>query len=348
MRLFMHSFKKARIFVTIIFLGLFVIYSPAFESESGNSIPSAIANQKKQPRIAAASLEEVVEDTAQPGLESSRLFPIKPALVQKDEQDAFIRELVAVQWRPGDLIYMYVILPKGVRNPPVVIYLYGYPSELDRFKNNQYCKALTEGGVAAAGFCSALTGHRYKNRPMKEWFVSELQEAIVVTVHDIQMTLDYLTDRNDLDVSRMGIFGQGSGGTIAILAAALDSRIRALDVINPWGSWANWMQGSALIPDEERDNYLKPDFLSRIAKLDPIEWLPKITDKPVRLQMIMSDPVNPEICLREILKHAPAKAIINQYQDTNTHAESYKNKSFFDWIKTMIANPGFTPNGAPQ
>src|ERR1022692_4628664 len=76
------------------------------------------------------------------------------------------------------------------------------------------------------GFVSALTGQRYHDRPMKEWFVSELPEALGSSVHDVQMILNYLADRNDLDMTRVGMYGQGSGGTIAILAASADPRLK--------------------------------------------------------------------------------------------------------------------------
>jgi hypothetical protein len=52
---------------------------------------------------------------------------------------------------------------------------------------------------------SALNGHRYTYRPMKQWFVSELQEALGSSVHDVQMILNYLSTRDDLDMSRVGM-----------------------------------------------------------------------------------------------------------------------------------------------
>ncbi|MBN2241519.1 MAG: alpha/beta hydrolase [Acidobacteria bacterium] len=284
-------------------------------------------------------MSEVVEDTTRLSLEGSRLFPIEPVLVQKDEGDTFTRELLSVQWRPRDPIYLYVIRPRDVPSPPVVLYSYSYPSELDRFKNDRFCRAVTEGGLAAVGFTPALTGHRYKNRPMKEWFVSELQEALVVTVHDVLMVMDYLVERGDLDASRTGFFGQGSGGTIAILAAALDPRIRVLDVINPWGDWGNWMRESGIIPETEREDFLKEDYLSKIAALDPVGWLPKLENKQVRLQLIQSDPVNPGPSLRRIAQSAQPGAVVQFFADTRAHADHLKNSSLFDWIKDKLCDP---------
>lgn len=77
-----------------------------------------------------------------------------------------------------DLIYLSVTLPKNVKSPPGILYLYGYPSETDRFRDENFSRLLIRNGTAAIGFVSALTGHRYHDRPMKEWFISELEEAL--------------------------------------------------------------------------------------------------------------------------------------------------------------------------
>jgi hypothetical protein len=90
---------------------------------------------------------------------------------------------------------LYVIRPSHIEKPPVVLYLYSYPSDTHRFLDNAYCQRVTGDGFAAVGFVSALTGQRYHGRPMKQWFVSELQESLVLSVHDVQMVLNYLARR---------------------------------------------------------------------------------------------------------------------------------------------------------
>src|SRR5208282_4573863 len=51
------------------------------------------------------------------------------------------------------------------KNPPVILYLYSYPFENDRFLNPEFGKFLTKNGFAAVGFASALTGQRYHPAP---------------------------------------------------------------------------------------------------------------------------------------------------------------------------------------
>ena len=75
----------------------------------------------------------------------------------------------------------------------------------------------------------------------------------------------------DLDMSRVGMFGERSGGSIGILAAAVDPRIKVLDVLNPWGDWPEWMTKSTRIPEDEGPNCVKPEFLKKFSDL--ILWI---------------------------------------------------------------------------
>jgi hypothetical protein len=259
-----------------------------------------------------------------------------PLVGQKEDRPLFTRELLQVKWRFGDPIDLYVIRPKGVANPPVVLYLYTYPSETDRFRNDAFCSDATRNGFAAVGFVSALNGQRYQGRPMKQWFVSELQEALVSSVHDVQMVLNYLEARGDLDTSHVAMFGEGSGGTIAILSAATDSRIKAIDVLDPWGDWPDWMAGSPLIPDSERPNYVKPEFLKQIAPHDPVVWLPQLTTPQIRIQQVMDDGVTPKVAKQRIESAVPKNAQIVQYETTPEFYRAVSGGRLFQWMKDQI------------
>ena len=245
-------------------------------------------------------------------------------------------ELIQVKWRRGDPIDLYVIRPKAVAKPPAILYLYSYPSETDRFRNDDYCARVTRDGFAAIGFVSALTGHRYQNRPMKQWFVSELQEALGSSVHDVQMILNYLATRGDLDMSRIGMFGVGSGGTIAILAAAADPRIKTIDVIDPWGDWPDWMAKSSLIPEVERPRYLTPEFLQKVAPLDPVKWLPQLTSQRIRLQQVLDDSVTPKVVQQRIRKAAPRTAQRITFHTTRQFSGTESGDRLLQWVKNQV------------
>jgi hypothetical protein len=288
-------------------------------------------------------------------LQGSDLRPDSPLIGQTDEFPEFTRELVRVQWRDADPIDLYIVRPKGASRPPVVFYLYGYPREAVRFLDPAFCKTVTKNGYAAIGFSSMLTGQRYHDVPMKEWFVSDLQHSLVGTTHDVQMALNYLSGRGDFDMSRVGIFGEGSGGTIALLAASIDPRIRAVDVLDPWGDWPSWLTGSRVVPQTERADYTSPDFLNAVAPLDPVDLLPKLNSARLRVQQSLWDSGEIPVASRERIAAAvPAGAQLAQYRDIHDYSEKVgMNGKMLDWMHTSLApgadrSPASSGTVAPQ
>ncbi len=261
--------------------------------------------------------------------------PVPPMVSQFPE---FTRDFVQLTWRPWDIIDLYVVKPKGVKNPPVILYLYSFPSETDRFRGDEFAKAATKNGFAAVGFVSALTGPRFHDRPMKEWFVSELQEALVTSVHDVQLILNYLDKRGDLDMTRVGMFGDGSGASIAILAASVDPRIKALDLFDPWGDWSDWIKYTKFIQiEDERTAYLKPEFLKKVENLDPVNYLPQLKTQRMRVQYLDTDKVTPQPARLRMEAAAAPNAKLVHYANPKEFMESEgKDGEMFDWLKEQL------------
>lgn len=308
-----------------LMLALFLKGSPAQATP-----PVAATSAGKQPRSAPQ------EDWTSLSLSSSHLQPQPPIRLETSTLSTFTRELVCLQWRALDPIHLYIIRPKGVQKPPVALFLYSYPGDTTRFLNNGYCERAVSNGYAIVGFDTALTGERYRMRPMREWFVSELQEALASSVHDVQLILNYLTSRQDFDRNRVGIFGQGSGGAIAILAAATDPRIRAVDLLTPWCDWSQWLAKSPFIPSSERPRYLEATFQKKIAGYDPCLWLPRLQSRSVRLMLVKEDAVTPASCQERLAKAAPAKTSVLRYETASALFGAVSGGRMFVWMGEQL------------
>ena len=282
--------------------------------------------------------QTIQEDWSSLQIGVSKLEPQPPLLAQTDEGESFTRSLLQLQWRPGDPLDLYVILPKNVTKPPAVLYLYGYLDDTDRFKDNRWCERATRGGVAAIGFVSAMSGHRFQNRPMEQWFVSELQESLGSTVHDVHFILDYLAQRGDIDMNRVGMFGQSSGGAIALLAAAADSRIKVVDTLDPWGDWPVWLAKSPVPKDDPNhtDFAAKPEFVKKVETLDPVKWLPTLTSTRVRIQQVMENEATPDTCKDALRQAAPKQAEVVRFDHLSDLAAASSGGRLFDWIKDAL------------
>jgi hypothetical protein len=163
------------------------------------------------------------------------------------------------------------------------------------------------------------------------------------------MILDYLAARKDFDMTKVGMFGQGSGATIAILAAATDQRIKAIDVLDPWGDWPDWMAQSKRIPEEERPNFVRPEFLKRVAPFDPLVWLGKLKSRPMRLQDATYERDTPQVAKRLMEEALPRTAQIVRYEDVKAFNEkAVAEGKMVNWIKDQVKatppeHPGKTP-----
>jgi hypothetical protein len=150
------------------------------------------------------TLPRTVEDWTVLTLDKSDLKMMPPTPGEMDKLEKYTRERWQVQWRDLDPIDLYVIKPTGVEHPPVILYLYSEETATKQpFINDGWCQRATSQGFAAVGFVPALTEDRFQMRPMKQWFISELQESLVTTTHDVQMVLNYLALRQDIDVSHV-------------------------------------------------------------------------------------------------------------------------------------------------
>jgi len=292
------------------------------------------------PKTMTPLYETIQEDWSSLAIGASKLQPEEPVVAiadAADDTDTFTRTLVSVKWRPGDPIDLWILLPKGVKKPPAVLYLYGYDQDTDRFRNDRWATRVTSGGVAAVGFVSALSGHRFHDRPMKQWFVSELQESLGSTVHDVKFILDYLAQRGDIDMDRIGMFGEGSGGAIAILAAAADPRIKAVDALEPWGDWPDFLAKSSVVQqDPERAAYVKPEFLKKVAPLDPVKWLPELKI-PIRVQQIHQQVSTPDQCKDSIKAALPKQAELVRFEAiSDIQKREGSGGLLFDWIKARV------------
>ncbi|MGO9446138.1 MAG: alpha/beta hydrolase family protein [Thiobacillaceae bacterium] len=264
------------------------------------------------------------------------LYPGAADVLAQDDQPDFVRELVRVQWRVKDPIDLWITRPKAAGKVPVVLYLYNFTDGSDRFHDNGWCKRATAGGFAAVGFISALSDYRFSFRPMKQWFVSELPESMGSTVHDVQLILNYLADRGDMDMDRVGMFGMGSGATIAILAAHAEPRIKTLDVLDPWGDWPDWLAHSPMVPEAERAKYTTPEFLKSVATFDPVAYLPTLKTRNLRLQQTLSDAATPKTAKERLAAAIPNQRQVVKYENAEDLFKAWKANGVSGWIKQQM------------
>ncbi len=329
-------FSVASVFLLLTISTLHAqIQAPDSKPFQPPSPPLPLTNDDPEPQVAPFKEDWTTISLAKSGLEPRAIAGV---LMSKGElPSGCTRELLRLEWRPGDPIELYVIRPLVKRNPPVGLFLLNYTFDTNIFQSDYWCTQAKQTGIAVVGFESAHSLQRFHSpRPMKTWFVSELQEALATSTHDVQMVLNYLDTRKDLDLLHVGMYGQGSGGAIAILAASADPRITALDVTDPWGDWPDWLKGSRQIPDEERADYLKPEFLQKVQGLDPVTYLPELKVQSLRIQQVTSDSVTPPAAKAKIASAAPKPDEVVHYPDNQAQHKAIFLGGVTEWLSLHL------------
>jgi hypothetical protein len=65
--------------------------------------------------------------------------------------------------------------------------------------------------------------------------LAEQLGTVTTPTTSTHVILDYLATRSDIDMDRVGMFGVGSGATVAIFAASVDARIKAFELLSRGG-----------------------------------------------------------------------------------------------------------------
>lgn len=117
---------------------------------------------------------------------------------------------------------------------PLIIFAHGFKGFKDWGGFPYLCNKLAEKGFAVLSFNFSHNGVE-KNSPMDFTNLEKFaQNTHTIELNDIDAVIsniDKLADEHNIDINRIGLMGHSRGGGISIIAAANNSRIKALVTI---------------------------------------------------------------------------------------------------------------------
>jgi pimeloyl-ACP methyl ester carboxylesterase len=119
--------------------------------------------------------------------------------------------------------------------------------------------------------------------------------------------LDILAARPDVDASRLGIVGHDFGGMLAAVAAADESRVRALVIVAATPRWGDWFLRFWGIVDD------RIDYLRALRPLDPIERIGESAPAALLCQFAERDFYIAPMTALELHRAGPAGAELLWY-----------------------------------
>jgi len=151
-----------------------------------------------------------------------------------------IAERVKIDWDGLEMIGN-LRKPSNVSNPPIVIMVMGLDSAKEEMETNE--RVFLDRGMATLSFDGPGQGE------------SEYTSIICPEYEKpVTAVIDFIEKRDDLDSSRIGVWGVSLGGYYAPRAAAFDDRIKAcISLTGPF----NWNNIFDLIPGLTKDAFMK-------------------------------------------------------------------------------------------
>ena len=220
-----------------------------------------------------------------PFFEYDRDIPLDGRIVLEKTEEHSLRWKLVFRGVQGFLVPGYLEIPKEAGKPyPLVVLLHGWSGGKENWwQENNYISgaemrtALLESGYAVLALDASAHGERsneidylhvnaYEDPaapPRRNYF--SIAEIVIQTVKDHRRALDYMEERGDIDMSRVGLVGYSMGGVNAMLLLAIDERIK---------------MGVACVP---------PWFSAAWRPVEPVDYTWGLRDKPLLMLMGRED-----------------------------------------------------------
>ena len=133
------------------------------------------------------------------------------------------------------------------------------------------------------------------------------------------------------------MFAQGSGASIAILVSGVDPSHESARNARSLGRFAPpWLATSPFVPEAERPDYLSPAFLKKMAPLDPLDWMPKIQAKQIRLDIELFDTVTPRTAREKLQTNVSQGSSVKSYKTIDDFKAAFNDGNNLEWIQREL------------
>jgi dienelactone hydrolase len=173
-------------------------------------------------------------------------IPLEARVVQQWDREGTLRQKIVFRGAQGFLVPGYLEFPAKEKKPyPLVLLLHGWSGSKENWYQDKNIisggpmrKALLGAGYATLALDAATHGERSneidyqhvnplddpKAPPRRNYF--SFAEITVQTVKDYRRALDYMAQRGDVDMNRVGLVGYSMGGMDAFYLLSVEPRIK--------------------------------------------------------------------------------------------------------------------------
>lgn len=258
--------------------------SSASVGANGSTSPASTSTASATPVLASGLPLNVTHDQvlALFAYDSSKPLAVKDVTPPKTQDGVTVRDITYVSSN-GTLVSAWLVVPSGNGPFAAVLFLHasgcgqcGTASNRDEFLDE--ATALAKRGVVSLLPTRLFPGMANPT----DWRTD--RQSMVDQTTELRRGLDVLLAQPGVDSNRVAFIGHEYGALDGTILAAVDHRLKAVVLMAPDATWADWFFKSfAFSPSDE------PEYAQAMKEFDPVRFIPEIAPTPLFLQFAGGD-----------------------------------------------------------
>jgi len=232
----------------------------------------------------------------------------------------------------GGRVPAFLVVPPGKGPFPGVVFLHGASgSRLDFLVT---ATKLAQRGVVTLTITSPFERGCRPRLPQTIEGLRTTQRLVRQTVVDLRRGIDLLQSRSDVDPKRIGFVGFSRGAQFGAILAAVEPRLKAVDLISGSGE----ISFNRAIPEDLRD-----EAAPIVAAFEPKRFVAHVRS-PLLFQVGLRDELVPRRVLVAFFRAAPPHREVRWY-DAEHDLDERAIRDFFDWFAKRLDLKAPAPKG---
>jgi len=198
-----------------------------------------------------------------------------------------------------DRIPILLFFHKKKKPTPAVMCIHGWTGNKESML--RHCVRMADAGFLAVAVDARMHGERIDvafYSKTAENFARTFYSVVTETAADLSRVVDYLVERSDVDLNRLGLMGVSMGGFVSLIATQMEKRVKVVASVlgaGDFGAFGEWVSSQKVLPyDQKLAGHLDEETEKLIKHYDPLSNLRKFPLTTLLLMGGATDPLIPK------------------------------------------------------
>lgn len=247
--------------------------------------------------------------------------PLNAKIIESSDMGGTTVEKFEFDSVNGQRVPGYLVLPPNAGKRPLILVLHGLGGSKDDLLRAAPMLAMF--GVEHAFLALDAEYHGDRQKIGTELIGADLnvaRQGFIQTVLDYRRAIDYVSERDDIDLERIGVGGMSMGAMMGTILTAVEPRIKAAALVVGGADWPTMaLESKAPAMVKLREEHPEIDWANSgeiLDPIDPLHFAGHFRDIPVLLINARADEVIPLVCAEALQNGVLVEQTTREWYDT--------------------------------